>query len=104
LDPSKPSIQEIQKQQAWGKVIFMRKFVFLVGLFALAGLPALAQEGGSKDVSFEYSYVRANPATTGFPTFNANGAPLLSPLIRGTFTASRGKSAGITSARSAGRA
>jgi hypothetical protein len=73
LDPSKPSIQEIQKQQAWGKVIFMRKFVFLVGLFALADLPALAQEGGSKDVSFEYSYVRANPATTGFPTFNANG-------------------------------
>ena len=51
----------------------MRKFVFLVGLFAFASLPALAQEGGSKDVSVEYSYVRANPATTGFPTFNANG-------------------------------
>ena len=51
----------------------MRKFVFLVGLFAFAGLPALAQEGGSKDVSVEYSYVRANPATTGLPTFNANG-------------------------------
>jgi len=51
LDPSKPSIQEIQNSK-------------------LAGLPALAQEGGSKDVSVEYSYVRANPATTGFPTFD----------------------------------
>ena len=51
----------------------MRKLVFLVGLFAFASLPALAQEGGSKDVSVEYSYVRAHPATTGFPTFDANG-------------------------------
>ena len=51
----------------------MRKFVFLVGLFAFASAPALAQEGGSKDVTVGYSYVRANPATTAFPTFNANG-------------------------------
>lgn len=51
----------------------MRKFVSLVGLFAFASLPAFAQEIGSKDVSVEYSYVRANPSTTGFPSFNANG-------------------------------
>ena len=55
----------------------MRKSVFLVGLFVLfafASVPALAQESGSKDVSVEYSYLRANPSTTGFPSFNANGA------------------------------
>jgi len=51
----------------------MRKFAYLVGLFVFASLPVFAQEGGSKDVSFEYSYIRANPATSGFPTFNANG-------------------------------
>ncbi len=51
----------------------MRKLVFLVGLFALVSLPAFAQEGGSKDVSVEYSFVRANPSTTAFSSFNANG-------------------------------
>ena len=51
----------------------MRKFVYLVGLFVLASLPAVAQEKGSKDVSVEYSYFRANPATPGFPSFHANG-------------------------------
>lgn len=50
----------------------MRKFAYLVGLFLLAGLPAFAQEGSSKDVSIEYSYLRANPAT-GIPSFNSNG-------------------------------
>jgi hypothetical protein len=51
----------------------MRKLVCLVGLFLLASLPAVAQEGTSKDVSVEYSYIRANPSTTGSPNFNANG-------------------------------
>lgn len=51
----------------------MRKFAYLMGLFLLAGLPAFAQEGGSKDVSIEYSYLRANPSTTGIPSFNSNG-------------------------------
>lgn len=51
----------------------MRKLAYLVGLFLLAGLPAVAQEGSSKDVSIEYSYLRANPSTTGFPSFNSNG-------------------------------
>jgi outer membrane protein with beta-barrel domain len=51
----------------------MRKLAYLVAFFALAGLPAIAQESRTKDVSLEYSYIRANPATTGFPDFNANG-------------------------------
>lgn len=51
----------------------MRKLAYLVGLFVLATLPAVAQESKSKDVAVEYSYVRANPATPGFPNFNANG-------------------------------
>src|SRR5207245_8868149 len=51
----------------------MGKLVSIAELFVLASLPAFAQERGSKDVSVEYSYVRANPATTGFPDFNANG-------------------------------
>ena len=51
----------------------MRKLAYLVALFVLGTLPAVAQESGSKDVSVEYSYIRANPATTGFPSFNANG-------------------------------
>jgi hypothetical protein len=51
----------------------MRKLAYLVGLFVLASLPAVAQETGSKDVSVEYSYLRANPSSTGLPSFNANG-------------------------------
>src|SRR6266566_673344 len=51
----------------------MGKLVSIAELFVLASLSAFAQERGSKDVSVEYSYVRANPATTGFPDFNANG-------------------------------
>lgn len=51
----------------------MRKLAYFVGLFVLASLPAVAQEAGSKDVSVEYSYLRANPATSGIPSFNANG-------------------------------
>lgn len=51
----------------------MRKLAYLVGLFLLTSLPAVAQEGSSKDVSVEYSYIRANPSTTGLPNFNANG-------------------------------
>ena len=50
----------------------MRKLACLVGLFLLRSLPSVAQETGSKDVSIEYSYLRANPST-GIPSFNANG-------------------------------
>ena len=51
----------------------MRKLAYLVGLFALVGLSAVAQESRSKDLSLEYSYIRANPSTAGFPNFDANG-------------------------------
>ncbi len=36
----------------------MRKLAYLVGLFALVGLPTVAQESRSKDLSLEYSYIR----------------------------------------------
>jgi len=51
----------------------MRKLAYLVGLFVLASLQAVAQESRTKDLSLEYSYLRANPSTTGFPSFGANG-------------------------------
>ena len=52
----------------------MRKLVCLVGLLLLVSLPAAAQEARTTtDLSFGYSYIRANPATTGFPSFNSNG-------------------------------
>ena len=51
----------------------MRKLACLAGFFLLTTLPAVAQEGSSKDVSVGYSYLRANPSTTGFPNFDANG-------------------------------
>lgn len=53
----------------------MRKLLCLVGLSLLASLPAVAQEESTPttDISLEYSYIRANPSTTGFSSFNANG-------------------------------
>lgn len=52
----------------------MRKLVCLVGLLFLGGLPVAAQESRSTtDLTLGYSYLRANPSTTGFPDFNANG-------------------------------
>jgi opacity protein-like surface antigen len=53
----------------------MRKLAYLVGLFVLATLPAAAQESATKDVTVEYSYLRANTATPGpaFPNFSVNG-------------------------------
>jgi len=51
----------------------MRKLAYLIGLFVLASLPAIAQETRTKDLSLEYSYLRANPATAGIPNFDANG-------------------------------
>jgi len=52
--------------------VIMRKLVYLAGFFLLTTLPAVAQEESSKDVSVEYSFLRANPST-GIPSFNANG-------------------------------
>src|SRR5690242_17993877 len=66
LGPSHP------KPSSTWRIRFMRKLAYLVGFFLLATLPAVAQEeGGSKDVSIEYSYLRANSSTTGFPSFNS---------------------------------
>ena len=52
------------------------KFRFIVSLLALVtvfGLSAKAQELPKIDVSASYSYLRANPATSGFTGFNLNG-------------------------------
>lgn len=51
----------------------MRKLAYLVALFLFASLPVVAQETSSKDVAVEYSFLRANPSTPGFPSFNSNG-------------------------------
>ncbi|PYT55851.1 MAG: hypothetical protein DMG46_19025, partial [Acidobacteria bacterium] len=49
---------------------------FIVSLLALAtifGLSAKAQELPKLDASVSYSYLRANPATSGLGGFNLNG-------------------------------
>lgn len=46
----------------------------LVGLAFLFGAAAQAQERQVIDVGVSYSYVRDNPATTGFKSFSMNGA------------------------------
>src|SRR5437773_8581342 len=52
----------------------MRKLVCLVGLFSLSCLTAAAQESRTtKDVTLEYSYIRANPQTSGLSNYNVNG-------------------------------
>jgi outer membrane immunogenic protein len=52
----------------------MRKLACLVGLFSLACMATAAQESRpTTDLSLGYSYIRANPSTSGFPDFNANG-------------------------------
>lgn len=52
----------------------MRKLLCLVGLSLLISLPVAAQESrATTDLSLGYSYLRVNPSTTGFSSFNANG-------------------------------
>lgn len=51
----------------------MKKLLCLVGMVFLVSLTAAAQETSRGDVFFGYSYVRANPATSGAPSFNLNG-------------------------------
>lgn len=51
----------------------MRKLAYLVGFFVLAALPSLAQESRTTDLTLQYSYLRAHPATSGLPNFDANG-------------------------------
>jgi len=51
----------------------MRKIGFFLGMAFLLCLPAAAQESSKADAFLGYSYVRANPATSGAPSFNLNG-------------------------------
>ena len=52
----------------------MRKVVCLFGLLLLIGLPAASQESAPKVEGFlGYSYIRANPQTSGLDSFNLHG-------------------------------
>lgn len=51
----------------------LRVFVSLVGLAFLFSAAAQAQERQTIDVFAGYSYVRANPSTTGINSFSLNG-------------------------------
>ncbi len=51
----------------------LRFVVSLLAVVTVFGLSASAQEIPKIDTSFNYSYVRANPATSGFGGFNLNG-------------------------------
>jgi len=51
----------------------MRKIGFFLGMAFLLCLPAAAQESSKADAFLGYSYVRANPATSGVSGFNLNG-------------------------------
>ncbi len=51
----------------------MRKLVCLFGVIFLFAVAAAAQDTSKADVFFGYSYVRANPATAGVPSFNLHG-------------------------------
>ncbi|MBI3668351.1 MAG: outer membrane beta-barrel protein [Acidobacteria bacterium] len=51
----------------------MRKASLLLGMVLLVSLTAAAQDYPKADAFLGYSYVRANPATSGAPGFNLNG-------------------------------
>lgn len=51
----------------------MRKLAFLSGLILITAMAASAQEKPSREVFLGYSYIRANPSTSGAPNFNLNG-------------------------------
>jgi opacity protein-like surface antigen len=51
----------------------MKRFVCLLGVLFLFSVTAKAQETPKVDVFAGYSYVRANPATSGAPSFNLHG-------------------------------
>ena len=51
----------------------MRHLVCLLGVLFLFGAKAKAQETPKVDVFAGYSYVRANPATSGADGFNMHG-------------------------------
>lgn len=51
----------------------MRKLVCLTGMLFLVCLTAAAQDDSKAQAFAGYSYIRANPATSGAPSFNFNG-------------------------------
>ncbi len=51
----------------------MRKLVCLMGMLFVVSLTAAAQDDSKAQAFLGYSYVRANPATSGVPSFNLNG-------------------------------
>ena len=68
------NVQETPANLSLEELHDMRKLVCLVGLFSLSCLTAAAQESRTtKDVSLEYSYIRANPQTSGLSNYNVNG-------------------------------
>ncbi len=57
----------------YGGVMRMRVAVCLLAFASLFAVAAQAQERQTVDIFAGYSYVRANPATTGFNSFSLNG-------------------------------
>lgn len=51
----------------------MKRLVCLLGMLLFFGAAAAAQETPKVDAFAGYSYVRANPATSGAPNFNLHG-------------------------------
>ncbi len=51
----------------------MRKIVFAVAAILCTAMTAAAQERNSTEVFLGYSYMRANPSTSGDDSFNLNG-------------------------------
>src|ERR1700686_5125618 len=61
------------KLKLHGGVLKLRVVVYLLGFASLLGVLAQAQERKTVDVFGDYSYVRANPATSGADGFSLNG-------------------------------
>jgi hypothetical protein len=62
-----------RKIQLYGGFMKLKFVVFLVGLAFFFGAAVQAQERHIIDVGVSYSYVRYNPATTGFNSHSLNG-------------------------------
>src|SRR6266849_10074872 len=61
------------KSNICGGFMKLRFLVSLLALVTIFGLSAKAQEVPKIDASVSYSYLRANPATSGIGGFNLNG-------------------------------
>lgn len=63
----------------------MRKLVCLLGMLFLVTLTAAAQDDSKAQAFLGYSYLRANPATSGAPSFNLNGGSASFAVTPGAF-------------------